>query len=57
MSLVTVCGKSFAAQLLAVIVRGYKLRDPRKSVGTAGDLITKVDQQIAWFNRVVLTTD
>jgi len=56
MSLVTVSGESFAAQLLAVIVGGYKLCDPWESLRTTGDLIAKIDQQVARFNRVVLTT-
>ena len=39
MSLVTVSGKSFAAQLLAVIVGGYKFRDSRESLRTGGNLV------------------
>jgi hypothetical protein len=44
MSLVTVCGESFATLLLAVIVRGYKLSNPWESSGEIGDLIAQIDQ-------------
>jgi len=57
MSLVTVSGESFAAQLLAVIVGDYKLCDPWESLGAGGDLIAKIDQQVAWLYRIVLTTN
>ena len=57
MSLVTVSGEPFAAQLLAVIVGGYKLCDPWESLGAGGDLIAKIDQQVTWLYGVVLTTN
>ena len=57
MSLVTVSGKSFAAQLLAVIVGGYKLRDARERLGAGRNLIAEVDQQVARFDGVFLATD
>lgn len=57
MSLVTVSGESFAAQLFAVIVGGYKLCDPWESLGAGGDLIAKIDQQVTWLYGVVLTTN
>jgi len=55
MSLLTVSGKSFAAQLFAVVVGGYKLRNPWESLGARRDLIAKIDQQVTRFYGVFLT--
>jgi hypothetical protein len=45
-----------SAQLLAIIVGGYKLCDPRESLGTRRYLVAQVDQQITWLDRLVFTT-
>jgi hypothetical protein len=57
MSLVTVCGESFAAQLLAVIIGGYKLCDPRESLGARRNVVAQIDQQITGLHGIVFAAD
>ena len=49
-SLVSVFGESFAAELLAVFIGGYKLRNSRESFCKGGNLIAEVNEQVALWN-------
>jgi hypothetical protein len=55
-SLVPVFGESFAAQLLAVFVGGYKFCNPWESLCERRHLIAEVDKQVTGCNIVVATT-
>jgi hypothetical protein len=57
MSLVSVFGESFAAQLLAVFVRGYKLCNSRESFSKRRNFIAEVNEQVTGFNIAIATTD
>ena len=46
-TLVPISGESFAALQFAVVVRGYKFRDARKSIDTSRYDVTQVDKQVA----------
>ena len=50
MSLVSVFGESFAAELLAVFIGGYKLRNPRESFCEGRNLITEINEQVVLRN-------
>ena len=50
MSLLSVLGESFAAELLAVFIGGYKLRNPRESFCEGGNLIAEINEQVALWN-------
>ena len=55
--LLPVLGKSLAAPLLAIFVRGYKLGDAWESVAAFGDRITQVDEQVPGLDIVGTKAD
>ena len=57
MSLVTVFGKSFSAQLLALLVRGYKFGDSRESLSECRNLVAQIDEQIFRLTMVVFAAN
>ena len=57
MSLLAVGRESFATQLLAVVIGGYKLCDARETPCAGRNIITEIDQQIAYFDGLIVAAD